>query len=239
MKTFLYTTPKAGTYLIAAFLERMGLENTGYHISKQDYLDTRSLSDEDNVSQPNKASVRQHFGITIAGLRDGQLAFGHMSLPLLAWALPDFRFVCAYRHPRRTLLSEFIDFRFRRRDVDLVSRERIADDREAFGAYMRDHGPIHMAIFRRMVETADLFRRPRFKAFPPEAVLFVNFDGLREGRADPATAWAEAMSSETKTKANALDLDREAFWTPENEALAQKLQIDAAVARGRAAGLIL
>ncbi|WP_305664039.1 sulfotransferase domain-containing protein [Frigidibacter sp.] len=251
MKLYIYTIPKSGTYLLAAFMENMGFDNTGYHVSQDDYLDTKRFTFEENARTPSITSVEQYFITRLRSLHDNQMAFGHVPVPILSWALPDYRFICVYRHPRKTLLSEFIDFRFRRIDVDFVSREVIQDDREAFLRYLNEHGPIHMTVFSDMLAAATLFNNPLFRQYPSDRVIFINFDGFLHN-SGPAhaiaqhygldtrrvdDAWQDALATETKTNATTLNLDRDAFWTAEAVAAADRLDLEAYVTSARSAGL--
>jgi len=253
MKLYIHTVPKSGTYLLAAFMERLGFENTGYHVSRDDYLDTKKFALDINAKTPSVTSVDEYFVTLLRSLHENQVAFGHVPVPMLSWALPEYRFICAYRHPRTTLLSEFIDFRFRRIDVGFVSRDLIQDDREAFVRYLEEHGPVHMAVFSGMLAAATLFSNPLFSNYPSDRAIFVNFDaflrssgpahaiaqhcGLDPGRAD--IAWHEALAAETKTDATSLILERSAFGTAEAVAAADRLDLGAYVAGARAAGLCL
>jgi len=251
VKIYIYTIPKAGTYLLAEFLERLGFENSGFHVDLESYLDTKKLSLEVNAQTPEAARVDQFFVGTLKGMPDNSLAFGHLAVPLLGWALPRFSFVCSYRHPRKTLVSEFIDFRFRRKDVEWLSFDTIADDAEAFGQYLIHHGPIHLRIFSQFVACSTLFNDPFFQRYTPERSIFVNFDTFLKdpsesvriaehfGR-DAATGLAAreaALAAETKTKAVDLEIDRDSLWTAENERLYEDLGVFNAVERARSTGL--
>lgn len=253
MKLYIHTVPKAGTYLLAAFMENMGFDNTGYHVSQDNYLDTRKFSLDENAKTPSITNVQQYFVTLLRGLHDNQMAFGHLPVATLSWALPAYRFICAYRHPKKTLLSEFIDFRFRRLDVDFVSRDLIKDDGEAFVRYLNEHGPIHMTVFSGMLATATLFSNPVFIRYPANRAIFINFDdflqssgpahaiaqhyGLDAQRVDDA--WQKALATETKTNATSLKIDRDALWTAEALAAADHLDLEAYVASARAVGLDL
>jgi hypothetical protein len=253
MKLYIHTVPKAGTYLLAAFMENMGFDNTGYHVSQDNYLDTRKFSLDENAKTPSITIEQQYFVILLRGLSDNQMAFGHLPVATLSWALPRYRFICAYRHPKKTLLSEFIDFRFRRLDVDFVSRSLIKDDAEAFVHYLNKHGPTHMTVFSGMIATATLFNNPVFIRYHADRVVFINFDdflqtsgpahtiaqhyGLDEKRVDDA--WQSALATETKTNATSLKIDRDALWSAEALAAADKLDLETYVDSARAAGLDL
>lgn len=251
MKIYIYTIPKAGTYLLAEFLERLGFENSGFHVAQYYYLDTHALTLKVNSQTPEVARVDRFFVGTLQSMPEESVAFGHLPIPLAGWAFPSFNFIFSFRHPRKTLVSEFIDFRFRRKDIDWLNFEVIPDDRKAFSAYLRNHGPIHMSIFSDFVACSTLFNDPFFQRYTPERSIFVNFDTFLKdpseavriaehfGR-DAATGLAAreaALAAETKTKAVDLEIDRDSLWTAENERLYEDLGVFNAVERARSTGL--
>lgn len=250
MKVYVYTIPKAGTYFIAEFLERLGFNNTGFHVNQKRMLDTKKLDLAVNAKTPSKALVVQNFAKTLREMNDNDVAFGHFPVPLMAWIYPQFRFVCAYRHPRKTLISEFIDFRFRRSDVKWVSREAIADDKEAFATYLMRHGEGHAAIFSQMLAISMLVAEPLCTRYPPEYFHFLNFDQLI---ADPSVAESlavglgvtsrdvvkihgETLLAETKTKASDVEIDRAAIWSDHAEQLYDLCGFESYVQRGKELG---
>ena len=253
MNIYIHTIPKAGTYLLAEYLECMGLSNSGFHVEIDRYLDTKLFITADNAKRPSATEVNKFFTQTLRELKHNEFAFGHLPAPICAWALENYKFICAYRNPRKTLLSEFLDFRYRRDDVEFVSREVIKDDHEAFVTYLRDHGPIHMSVFSEMLAVVTLFSDPLFSSYDLARVIFVNFDnflmdstaataiahhlGLDETRAEDA--WKSAIAAETKTKATNLSIDRNSFWTEATEAAAASLNLEAYTDRARMLGLEL
>ncbi len=250
MKVYIFTIPKAGTYFIAELLERLGFNNTGYHVSQKRLLDTKKLDLESNAKTPSKAMVEQNFTKTLREMKDNDLAFGHFPVPLMAWLQPQFRFVCAYRHPRKTLISEFIDFRFRRSDVKWISRDTIPDDREAFATYLVRHGENHAAIFSQMLAVSLLVAEPLCTRYPSEHFHFLNFDHLladvevARGLAaalgvnsiDIARVHAETLMAETKTKSSGTEVDRNSLWSDRAEELYVACRFDQYVQRGKELG---
>ena len=250
MKIYIYTIPKAGTYFLADFIARLGFSNTGFHVSQKSFLDTAAFDLETNARFPSKTKQKQLFYRTLTRMSDGELAFGHFPVPLMSWMFPDFYFVCAYRHPRRTLVSEFIDFRFRRADIAWISRDSIADDRQAFCAYLLRHGQAHMTIFSQMLGVTMLLNEPLCRRFQHERMHLLNFDRFLQGP-EGALALAEALgvdpalapealeatrAAETKTKATDLKVDRTALWNDEAEDIYARLDAEAFVQRGRELG---
>lgn len=237
MPIYIYSLPKAGTYFFAAFLKELGFEDTGLHIDRVSYLDTHTQPIEVNARRPSAAKVRSFFVPVVRALKPRQVAFGHFPLPMHYKILAeDGLYVCAYRDPRRTLVSEFIDFRFRREDVRWLSSAAVADDQEAFVLFLKKHGlTAHLSIFREIVLLRSIVLSPLGPPVLQKNTFFVNFDEIR---ADPDAALplaafvgaqlepAEvrerlslALAADTKTRATDVAIDRAAFWTPEAEAL--------------------
>ncbi len=194
--------------------------------------------------------VEARFRNTLREMPETSLAFGHFAVPLMAALFPTFRFLCCYRHPRATLVSEFIDFRFRRKGVKWILPEAIADDRDAFVTYLRRQGEAHLNIVSQMIAVTMLQADPiarRLDFHRPHMVSFdAMLDGLdeAEGIADflgvdlarvPA-ALEDTRNAETKTKATELQIDRKALWSDEAEEVCRVLGVDAFVQRGRDLG---
>jgi hypothetical protein len=254
MPVYIYTIPKAGTYFLAALLEQFGLRDTGFHISKESYLDTKKHPLEVNARTPSVAKVAGNYLQVIRNLADDEVAFGHFPAPLVWRALPPkLKFICAYRHPRHTLVSEFIDFRFRREDVRWVSREAIADDADAFTEYLRTHGTTsHAAIFQAMLLHQQNLQFELASPREQKASIFVNFDNvLRDvntilhvagfvGRdvsfAEAQAALEATKAAETKTKADKVTVDREALWSSKAEKLYQESIFPRIIMTARAVG---
>jgi hypothetical protein len=250
MKIYIYTIPKAGTYFLADFVSRLGFNNTGWHVSRGNVLNTIGFDAETNSRFPSHTIVKQAFQKTLNLMQDRDIAFGHFPIPLMTWMFPGFYFICAYRHPRETLMSEFIDFRFRRRDVGWVSPQSVPDDREAFALFLAKHGPNHMHVFSQMLGVTLLRSEPLCDHFPEGRIHLVNFSAMLK---DPSVAEALAESlgrsaeearealeatrqAELKTKATDLEIDRDALWSDAAEEFYADLQGEAFVERGRQLG---
>jgi hypothetical protein len=253
MKIYIYTIPKAGTYFLADFVSRLGFNNTGWHASRGNVLNTIGFDAETNSRYPSRTVEKQPFMRTLNLMNDGDLAFGHFAVPLMGWLFPGFFYICAYRHPRETLVSEFVDFRFRRKDVGWLSQERVPDDKEAFSLFLAKHGPNHMGVFSQMLAVTLLQRERLCHAFEPERFHILNFNSLLN---DPGAARALAAAlgksseeaaaaleatkqAETKTKATDLAIDREALWSDAAEEFYHDLDAEAFVERGRQLGWAL
>lgn len=227
MKLYLYTIPKAGTYFLADFVERLGFDNTGFHVSANSFLNTKKLDLETNTRFPGKAKENKLCVRVLREMTDGQAAFGHLNVPALAGLVPRFRFVCSYRHPRKTLVSEFVDFRFRRRDIPQFSASEIPDDRDAFCTFLERRAQGHLAHVSEMLGVSLLVQEAQYWPLTPDRVFMLNFDTLLKTPAqsqrlctwlglDPEAgphALAQSLKAETKTNATGLALDREALWS--------------------------
>lgn len=245
MSIYIYSLPKAGTYFFAAFLAELGFEDTGLHIDRLSYLDTHKQTNEANARRPGGAKVKSFFVPVVRALAKHQVAFGHFPLPMHYKILAeDGIYVCAYRDPKRTLVSEFIDFRYRREDVRWLSRETVPDDHDAFNLYLKKHGlTAHLAVFREIVLLLSIVLSPLAPPVLRKNTIFVNFDEIRAKprAALPLARFLQvelsevevlerletALGAETKTKATEIALDRDALWSDEAESLYARSQFPA------------
>jgi len=235
MSVYVYTQPKAGTYFISDLITRLGFVNTGYHIMRLSYLDTKAHSLEDNARTPDIARVDRFFVPVLRGLKENELAFGHFPVPLNPEApLTHTKYVCAYRDPKQAVVSEFIDFRFRRQDMKWINAETIPDDRDAFVKFLKLRGVTgHYNEFRQLLLYRSLIVHPLATQLEKDRAHFVNFSelltnpsevrdiaqflGVEMNLEQAAQAHVEALTAETKTKASSIKVDRAALWS--NEAL--------------------
>jgi hypothetical protein len=250
-RVYIYTVPKAGTYLASAFVHRLGWSSSGWHIEQERLLQTLDVDAHDNRVFPSKASVDMPFMTSLRSLRPGQHAFGHfcpLFVPFTTLQNFDFRILCFHRHPRETLVSEFIDFRCRRRDVEWLGEAAVADFREAFVLYLNRHGPIVQKVFTELLLFMKTSRSPEYAGLAGgDRVLLVGFRrflspdtgprvALRiarflghDGRAAEVADWrTEALAADNKTKATdlALPCPRDALWTPAAETAYAALGFD-------------
>lgn len=227
VKLYIFTIPKAGTYFLADFIGRLGFENTGFHVSANSFLNTRKLDLETNTRFPGRAKETRLCTRLLREVKHGQLAFGHLNVPIMSPLFPAYRFVCAYRHPRKTLVSEFIDFRFRRCDLPQFSVQEVPDDRDAFCTYLERRAQGHLGHLSEMIGVSLLLNEESYRPLTPDLVYMLNFDTLLETEAesrglctwlglDPDAgppALEESRRTDTKTNATGIDLDREALWS--------------------------
>lgn len=251
MRYYVYTMPKAGTYLLAEFLQQIGLINTGRHVELGRFLDTKSFDLETNTTNPASTIVDRPFIRTLEDLADGEMAFGHLPVPLCSWALPNMKFVCSYRNPKYTLVSEFIDFRFRRVDIGWISKYNVQDDREAFLLYLKNRGSAHKNHLSEMLAARMIYNNGFFTEFNCQNAIFVNFDSFLASDKDAITvgrflgydasvsarAWAGALAAETKTKATGLPVPRGSLWTREALNMLNELGFQYLIDKGSRLGL--
>ena len=234
---YIYSMPKAGTYFFSTLLEKLGLEDTGIHLGRDTYLDTKAHSLAVNIATPSKAAVKRFFVPVVRELAPRAVLVGHFPLPINFNVLgPKGCYICAYRDPRKTLVSEFIDFRYRRQDVPWLAPEVLTDDRAAFTVFMKRHGVVgHLNIFTEFVLLRSMVVSPLGPPILQKKTYFVNFDQVRD-KPETAAGIAQflgieladnevmaavhaALGAETKTRATELSLDRDALWSDEAEAL--------------------
>jgi hypothetical protein len=241
-RAYIFTVPKAGTYLMSEFLTRLGLASSGWHIAQNKALHTHGLDADTNRSEPSRAMVATSYLSSFRKLPAGQHAFGHFNplyVPPQVLLDKDYCIIAVRRHPREVLVSEFIDFRHRRRDVDWVSEQRIPDHAEAFLAYLRQHGHVIRNIclnFLLLREASsqlhylELVGRPRhlftdFRSFvdpqtgPAEATRIADFLGCRLAASAIEQCHEAALASDNKTKSEGLVLPypRQALWSDQAE----------------------
>jgi hypothetical protein len=257
MSVYIYTLPKAGTYFLAKLLSNMGFNDTGYHISKFSYLDTKSYSIRENSATPGIAKVRKFFVPVVRQMEENDVAFGHFPLPLNFSVAPEhMKYLCAYRDPQKTLVSEFIDFRFRRTDLPWIMQSAIVDDRRAFELYLERHGTgAHLSIFKKIVLYHVLVNQSLTDPRERNRACFINFDVILKEpdtvrqiadflsapltRSAARSVHRQTLSAETKTKAVNLTIDRDLLWTERARSLYAASDFPCTIAIAREQGLEL
>lgn len=235
-KAYIYTIPKAGTYLTSTFLEYLGVESTGWHISSRKYLDTKSFDSETNKSEPSQTMVSRSYLASFKKIPKGFHAFGHFNpLYVQPSVLRGFKVIAVKRQLKEVLVSEFIDFRYRRRDVAFVSRDLITDPIRAFEIYMDQHSPIIKNIAHNFLLLEELTKNEDYQSIiGTNRFLFVDFKKFLNPETGPGVAWKIAdflglgiesndvevlrlnsLLAENKTKSDdvSLDFERGELWT--------------------------
>lgn len=240
---YIYTIPKAGTYFLGSLVESLGYFNTGWHVSIENYLDTKNFDQDTNREYPGKTSKKQFFIKTFRQIKASQLAFGHISPYKLPNKLANkFIFISSYRHPREVLESEFIDFRYRRKAVHFVSLNKIKNFTDAFEIYLERHGKIIRNIFIEFLSFQDRYTNPLYKRAFPDNNLCINFKDLISGKnslstlknilefldckvSNPSLFLEQVKSQENKTKSVGLSLlfERHELWNSKCELLYRQI----------------
>ncbi len=106
-------------------------------------------------------------------------AFGHFSPGQLPNRITNrFSFISSYRHPREVLQSEFIDFRYRRKDVKFISEAEIPDPLIAFQTYMEKHAMIVRNIFLNFLLFQERYLKYIYRDFFGANNLCIDFQSL-------------------------------------------------------------
>jgi hypothetical protein len=241
VKYYIFTVPKAGTYLLAKTLQSLGLNDSGYHVGIHSYLDTHSISLEENILEPSKSEKNKAFVTVLEQLEEGSVCFGHLSpiyfpLPILK----KFGIVYSIRNPKEVLVSEFIDFRFRRKDVHRwysdVSKRVTNDHQEAFIKYLTIQIPIIEEIFTSYYQFKGRLVDLAYRSYltnPAVEILFNDFLDMQKGPlilkklvktfqldidkdADFNKLHRNILESENKTKAVGIEyINRKELWNEE------------------------
>lgn len=235
-KLYIFTIPKAGSYFLAELMSRLGWENSGLHVAEDHVLDVKQTDLTDAARDPHSTTRWQSFYQSLESVQDGGLCFGHMNPMHFYGPHPsEFAVVGCRRQLRKVLVAEFIDFRFRRQDhlVQWVSRDTIADDRQAFAEYMDRHGPIIAHIAATYIAYRDLRSAAYYtRAAKLGAYVDLSFEALMGPYPQPELrklAWTlslhksdaelmdilqQAKTADNKTKSvdEALPIDRNTIW---------------------------
>lgn len=241
-KLYVFTVPKAGTYFLAGLMSWFGWQDSGWHMAERFVLETHRADLTTNARNPLAVRIAQPYMETLDKLPKGQMCFGHMN-PML-FAAPhaaEVAIVACRRRLRDVLVAEFIDFRFRREDkwVGQFSPKAIPDDREAFAAYVRLHGPVIADIAGTFITHRALRQTPYWAGTRRLAsYVEVAFEDLMgedplpavralaascgvsapDGRLLDILQTAKAAENKTKATTLALPFERAELWTAQAEA---------------------
>lgn len=243
---YVYTVPKAGTYFLGALLEELGYIDTGWHISTDSYLDTKKFDEATNREYPSKTQVQQFYLKTFNQIPPSHFAFGHFCPgQLLNRKAKKFFFISSYRHPQEVLESEFIDFRYRRKDVAFLAEAEVPDPIGAFELYMEKHAFIIKNIFVNFLLFQERYLEPLYQEFFGDNNLCVDFKSLIQtpisdrlltklgnyfdrSSDEMIEIIEKAKSRDNKTKSLGLKLpfDRGELWTSKAKLVYQSLKFD-------------
>ncbi|EWS66450.1 Sulfotransferase domain protein [Hydrogenophaga sp. T4] len=237
IKGYVFSVPKAGTYLMSEFLQQIGSQSTGWHISLNQYLDTLHFDNLTNKQTPSQTKKERIYIASFRQIPVGKHAFGHLSPlyvppPILQ---RDYKILCAKRNPKEVLISEFIDFRYRRSDVAFVSKKNVPDSIKAFEIYMTDHAHVIKNICQNFVLLEEMAVNPIYQSLVgDQSFYFLDFKKFLSSEQGPEIArkvsdffgahltpegakmaWQAALDADNKTKsADAeIDIPRDQFWS--------------------------
>lgn len=235
MKYYIYTVPKAGTYFMAELFEQLGLLNSGWHLDVFFYLDTKAHNMSTNTKTPTATEVHFNYVNRMRKIKDNQFCFGHLAPTY--FPLPISRntaVIFCFRDPKEVVVSEFIDFRFRRTDIPSISRKKIPDDKAAFEAYLKNRGPgirnefINILLYNKVTNMSEYQ-----ELIAHNCIIKVDFADMRnltsginktkeivktlKIKAEVTEAlYQRVLDADTKTNSKDVDsqIDRESLWTP-------------------------
>lgn len=104
MKVALCTVPKSGTYLVANFLEEVGIENSKLHLNDYEFSDYTTASTHEARVNPEKFRVEKPFSEAVANLKDNKFIVGHFSVENRKY-LRDFKTIFLYRNLKYCCVS--------------------------------------------------------------------------------------------------------------------------------------
>lgn len=138
--------PKAGTYLVSAFLAAMGMEDVHLHLDDTFLTDYRYASREQARSDYKQLRRNIPLQTIIDFILPGQFAVGHLPCtPIIADLLEDFRIIFAYRNLRDGLISfmrwEQFAGRDHERTKDWIS---LTDSPAKVMVFMEDLGKMYL-----------------------------------------------------------------------------------------------
>lgn len=240
---YIYTMPKAGTYMLASLCEELGMVNSGRHIGFTGYLDTLAYPAKLSRNHPSQTRQPQQYIKTFKQCA-GQVAFGHLSPTFLP---PGVFFatqvIASYRNPMEVLISEFNDFRFIRQDVKFCSIETEPNDNKAFALYLKRQATVIRDIMIEMARYLDCFTNPLYAPkYSGTIPLVINFNRLKEpdyaswlnqlfasflpGHAISLNdALKATYNKETKTRSRGYTFNVDSLWDEANLAIVRPLRL--------------
>jgi hypothetical protein len=156
-RVFVLSLPKAGTYLMAALLERLGFTATGWHVRLHGYEDYGTVPLAAARQAPEKCRREQPLAATLAAIPAGAFAVGHLShSPETATLLQPFRRILLLREPRAALMSRV---RFQWASGRAAARaapwRTAATPQAALLQFLHDEGPERLAHLRSLAPWKD------------------------------------------------------------------------------------
>jgi hypothetical protein len=146
----LITLPKAGTYLVGAFLKALGLVDTGVHVDRFGFSDYRHKSIEEMRADYLKFTTRIPIEVSAGLVAPGQFIVGHLehSAQTVA-ATAELRRILLLRNPRDALVSYMRFYELPGRgEAAAKSWMALADEPARMLAFLEQWGGPLMAIMR-------------------------------------------------------------------------------------------
>lgn len=224
MKVFLITVPKAGTYLLSAIMQNMGVHRSHLHISDKGHNDYSRIPFEIRRKDPGKSFTEMPLAKSLSLVRDGSFAVGHLRHTAEAEeALQPFRLLFAGRKPKDTLLSRMLFLlesgRAHRWDKDRPwVNER--NPGKQFLKYLSIRGDENLDLYSRILpwmnrQEVECFDFDHLKEFPYENLVRLS-NALELNCSDEMIQKVIDSSFGAKTLTHSsVQVDRSAYWTDE------------------------
>ena len=155
-RVFVLSLPKAGTYLIAALLERSGFIATGWHVRLDGYEDYSTVPLDQARQTPAACRRERPLAATLEAIPPGGFAVGHLPYSATtASLLRPFRCLVLLREPRAALLSRLrFQWASGRAAARAASWLAAASPQEALHQFLYHEGPERLAHLRALAPWA-------------------------------------------------------------------------------------
>lgn len=151
-RVFVTTIPKAGTYMMAKMLPRLGAVDCGVHVLHHGIVDNRFAPERLQRHHPSALGRAIAVRDAVRLIAPGQFAYGHIGLhdEEIRTAFTQFKVVMMYRNLRDTYVSLVRFFREIRHDVAKMHRAALMlEDVAALLAWdMDQEGPYRLIGFK-------------------------------------------------------------------------------------------
>ncbi|HXQ24672.1 MAG TPA: sulfotransferase domain-containing protein [Candidatus Acidoferrales bacterium] len=151
-RVFLTTIPKAGTYMMAKLLPRLGVADCGVHVMRHGVVDHRFAPEQLRRHYPSAVGRPIALDDSIRLIAAGQFAFGHIGVcnAEIRALFADFKIVMMYRNLRDAYASFVRYYLEIRRDTIAVHRASLFHrDLQSLIAWDLDReGPYRLIGFR-------------------------------------------------------------------------------------------
>ena len=148
------SVPKSGTYLVAAYLEKLGLASTGAHLSEDAFTDYRGRSIKEMVELGARLNVALPLAQSLSMIQPGQFAVGHLvHSEETAALLRDFTVIFTYRELRASLVSamRFFENEGRGDDFGTVEWKAVENQKARMAAFARIYFPNYLGYMAGVV----------------------------------------------------------------------------------------